>query len=56
MKLSLNKFYGRYRDIIRQYEVPLSRMLNDNSEVSSCSIMTPFADQPFNHAITLLPT
>ena len=27
--LSLKKFYGRYRDLIKQYEVPLSRMPND---------------------------
>ena len=26
---SLKKFYGRYGDLIKQYEVPLSRMLND---------------------------
>ena len=26
LKSSLRKFYGRYGDILKQYEVPLSRM------------------------------
>ena len=29
MKSSLRKFYGRYGDLIKQYEVSLSQMLND---------------------------
>ena len=29
LKSSLRKFYGRYEDLIQQYEVSLSRMLND---------------------------
>ena len=29
LKSSLRKFYGRYRDLTKQYEVPLSRMLHD---------------------------
>ena len=29
LKSSLRKFYGRYGDLIKQYEVPLSRMLHD---------------------------
>ena len=29
LKLSLRKFYGRYRDLINQYEFSLSQMLND---------------------------
>ena len=29
LKSSLKKFYGRYGDSIKQYEFPLSRMLND---------------------------
>ena len=29
LKSSFRKFYGRYGDLIRQYEVTLSRMLND---------------------------
>ena len=29
LKSSLRKFYGRYGDLIKQYEVPLSQMLND---------------------------
>ena len=28
LKLSLRKFYDRYRDLIKQYEVPFSRMLH----------------------------
>ena len=30
LKSSFRKFYGRYGDLIQQYEVSLSRMLNDN--------------------------
>ena len=29
LKSSLRKFYGRYGDIIKHYEVPLSQMLHD---------------------------
>ena len=29
LKSSLRKFYGLYRDLIKQYEVPLPRMLHD---------------------------
>ena len=29
LKSSFRKFYGRYRDLIQQYAVTLSRMLND---------------------------
>ena len=29
LKSSLRKFYGRYGDLTKQYEVPLSRMLHD---------------------------
>ena len=29
LRSSLRKFYGRYGDVIKQYEVPLSRMLHD---------------------------
>ena len=29
LKSSFRKFYGRYGDLIQQYEVSLSRMLND---------------------------
>ena len=29
LKSSLGKFYGRYGDLTKQYEVPLSRMLHD---------------------------
>ena len=28
LKSSLKKFYGRYGDLLKQYEVPFSRMLN----------------------------
>ena len=29
LKSSLRKFYGRYGDLTKQYEAPLSRMLHD---------------------------
>ena len=29
LRSSLRKFYGRYGDLIKQYEVPISRMLHD---------------------------
>ena len=29
LRSSLRKFYGRYGELIKQYEVPLSRMLHD---------------------------
>ena len=29
LKSSLKMFYGRYGDLIKRYEVPFSRMLND---------------------------
>ena len=29
LKSLLKKFYGRYGELIKQYEVPFSRMLND---------------------------
>ena len=29
LKLSFRKFYGRFRDLIQQYEVSLSQMIND---------------------------
>ena len=29
LKSSFMKFYGRYRDLIQQYEVSLSRLLNN---------------------------
>ena len=29
LRSSVTKFYGRYRGLIKQYEVPLSRMLHD---------------------------
>ena len=29
LRLSLRKFYGRYGDLIKHYEVPLSQMLHD---------------------------
>ena len=28
-EIVIEKVYGRYRDLIKQYEVPLSQMLND---------------------------
>ena len=29
LQSSLRKFYGRYGNLIKQYEVPISRMLHD---------------------------
>ena len=29
LRSSVRTFYGRYGDLIKQYEVPLSRMLHD---------------------------
>ena len=60
LKLSLKKFYGRYGDLIKQYEVPLLRMLND---IDFCSL-TKYNDNrsdfiPIRHLYTelyLLPT
>ena len=37
LKLSFRKFYGRYGDRIQQYEVSLSRMLNDTLTLTSYS-------------------
>ena len=34
LRSSLRKFYGRYGDLIKQYEVPLSRMLHDTLKES----------------------
>ena len=42
------KFYGRYGDLIKQYEVPLSRMLHgildDDHDIFHWSGMTPIFD------------
>ena len=42
-KSSLRKFYGRYGDLTKQYEVPLSRMLHDI--LDDDHIVTPFIDR-----------
>ena len=43
LKSSFRKYYGRYEDLIQQYEVSLSRMLND------ILTLDPFStDQPFH--------
>ena len=48
LRSSLMKFFGRYGDLIKQYEVPLSRMLYDILDE------TPCIDQALHHFLTLL--
>ena len=50
LKSSLGKFYGRYRDHIQQYEVSLSRMLND------ILTLTSYSDFPIDFAFHDLVT
>ena len=40
LKSSFRKFYGRYGDLIQQYEVSLSRMLNDILILDHCDFPT----------------
>ena len=52
LKSSSKKFYGRYRDLIKQYEVPLSRMLNnilypDQIQWQSSTNQISYRTQPF---------
>ena len=53
LKSSFRKFYGRYGDLIQQYEVSLSRMLND------ILILDQVTSQPIrlsNNFVTLIPS
>ena len=53
LRSSLRKFYGRYGDLIKQYEVPLSRMLNAILWPGHIQRQPP-TDQTFYQALTLL--
>ena len=54
LKSSLRKFYGRYGDLIKHYEVSLSQMLHDN--LGTCPYtMTPSIDQTLHLFANLLP-
>ena len=46
LKLSFRKFYGRYGDLIQQYEVSLSRMLNDILTPDQLQWLTNRSDFP----------
>ena len=48
------KFYGRYGDLIKQYEVPLSRMLHDILDDDHICTVTPSIDQALHQFLTLL--
>ena len=52
LKSSLKKFYGRYGDLIKQYEVPPSRMFNDNLKLSHIQ----WHPQTFHRTLKLLLT
>ena len=53
LRSSLRKFYVQYGNLIKQYEVPLSRMLHEHSGWWP-SIVTPSIDQALHHFLTLL--
>ena len=54
VRSSLRKCYGRYRDLFKQYEVPLSRMLNDILWPGHIQ-WQPTTDKTLYQAVTLLP-
>ena len=54
LKSSLRKFYGRYGDLIKQYEVPLSGMLHDILEDDHIETETTSIDQTLHQFLTLL--
>ena len=54
LRSSLRKFYGRYGDLIKQYEVPLSWILNDILWPGNIQ-WQPTTDQTLYQAVTLLP-
>ena len=41
LRSSLRTFYGRYGDLIKQYEVPLSRMLHDILDDDNLQLQPP---------------
>ena len=49
LRSSLRKFYGRYGDLIKQYEFPLSRMLHD---ILTFWMMTMYSDTLYWSGIT----
>ena len=53
LKLSSKKFYGRYGDLIKQYAVPLSRMLNDILWPDQIQ-WQPSTDQTLYQSVTFL--
>ena len=54
LRSSLRKLYGRYGDLIKQYEVPLSWILNDILWPGNIH-WQPTTDQTLYQAVTLLP-
>ena len=46
LKSSFRKFYGRYRDLIQQYEVSISRMLNDILTLDQLQLLPNRSDCP----------
>ena len=55
LKSSLRKFYGRYGDLIKHYEVSLSQLLHDILGHDHNYTMTPSIDQTLHLFATLLP-
>ena len=52
LKSSLRKFYGRYGDLTKQYEVPLSRMLHDILDDDHIQ-WTPSIDRTLHQFLTI---
>ena len=53
LKSSLRKFYGRYGDLTKQYEVPLSRMLHDILDDDHYTV-TPSIDRTLHQFLTII--
>ena len=53
LKSSLRKFYGRYGDPIKQYEVPLSRMVHDILDDDHMYTVTPSIDNTLHQFLTV---
>ena len=54
LESSLEKFYGRYGDLIKQYEVPFSWILNDIPKPDQIQWQLS-TDQNWNHSVNFLP-
>ena len=52
LKSSLRKFYGRYRHLTKQYEVSLSRILNDILDDDHIHTVTPSNNKTFHQFLT----